>query len=72
MLIIAVSHKTVRSWGHDSISVKSYRLKKIKLFDALDASLHDTTETNAYMADKIITLECQIDYLAESTDSPSK
>ena len=40
-------------------------LEKIKLFDALDASLHDTTETNAYMTDKIITLEGQIDDLAE-------
>ena len=47
-------------------------LEKVKLFDALDASLHDNTETNAYMTDKIIYLEDQIDDLTESPDCPTE
>ncbi|HEY8889352.1 MAG TPA: hypothetical protein VIM70_03775 [Clostridium sp.] len=41
-------------------------LEKVKLFDALDLSLHDNTDTNAYMTDKIIYLEDQIEALTES------
>jgi hypothetical protein len=41
-------------------------VEKVNIFDALDASLHENTDTNAYMVDKITNLEDQIDSLTES------
>ncbi|MBU3126726.1 hypothetical protein [Clostridium tagluense] len=43
-------------------------IEKENLFNALDASLHDKTDTSAYMADKIADLEGQIDNLTESPE----
>lgn len=43
-------------------------VEKEKLFDALDASLHNNTDTNAYMLDKIMSLEGQIEDLNESLE----
>ncbi|MBZ9622827.1 hypothetical protein G9F71_008175 [Clostridium sp. FP2] len=42
-------------------------IEKENLFNALDASLHNYTDTSAYMTDKIADLEGQIDNLTEST-----
>lgn len=47
-------------------------LEKAKLFNALDASLHDNTDTNSYMTDKITYLEGQIDDLSQSPDCPTE
>ena len=41
-------------------------LEKVRLFDALDAGLHNNTDTSAYMTDRIMYLEGQIDNLTES------
>jgi len=40
-------------------------LEKSKLFDALDAGIHDNASTNAYMVDKISYLEGQIEDFIE-------
>ncbi|MBZ9633093.1 hypothetical protein [Clostridium sp. FP1] len=40
-------------------------IEKENLFDALDIGLHDNTDTSAYMTDRIMYLEGQIDNLTE-------
>ncbi|MBW9155936.1 hypothetical protein [Clostridium tagluense] len=44
-------------------------IEKENLFNALDASLHNNTDTNAYMIDKIMNLEGQIDNLTELVEN---
>ncbi|MBZ9635566.1 hypothetical protein [Clostridium sp. FP1] len=43
-------------------------IEKENLFDALDTGLHDNTNTSAYMTDRIMYLEGQIDNLTESLE----